>query len=231
MQRSSGWLWKGLVAVPVCVGYQVLVHSALLDGLGRTIRLTLAAIPLLLIGYLVAKRARRKWLWAIALLAAGAAIYIMEVRDHLGLTVANVLTHTCINLVMLWLFGRTLVRGREPLITGFARRLHGTLPPAMEAYTRHVTLAWSVFFFLQIAISGALLGFSSLDKWSFFVNVLSLPLVASMFVLEYIYRVMRYRSFQHASMLESVEMFARSGASSTPSGGVINASIARDMHG
>jgi uncharacterized membrane protein len=104
-------------------------------------------------------------------------------------------------------FGRTLIAAREPLITGFARRVHGSLPPEMETYTRHVTIAWCVFFIAQPAISAALLAWAPLDAWSFFVNVLNLPLLALMFAAEYLYRVTRYRHFPHASILKGVQMF------------------------
>lgn len=110
---------------------------------------------------------------------------------------------------MLWLFGRTLRRGSEALITGLARRVHGELPPHLEAYTRALTRAWCVFFGAQLATSALLLGFASLDAWSLFVNVLNLPLVVAMFVADYVYRVIRYPEGPHASIGQAMAAFAR----------------------
>jgi hypothetical protein len=93
--------------------------------------------------------------------------------------------------------GRTLVEGREPLITRLAREVHGSLAPFMEAYTRRVTVAWCVFCAAQLGMSAALLIFASLEKWSLFVNILNAPLVVLMFVGEYIYRVMRFPDYPH----------------------------------
>src|SRR5215210_2033694 len=106
MQRVSGWLWKALI-VPACLGYQVLVHSALVGEHGRMLRLALAAIPLLIVGYWVARSARNKLLWTLVLLAAAVTIYTVEQHQQLGLAAMNALTHAAINLFMLWIFGRT----------------------------------------------------------------------------------------------------------------------------
>jgi uncharacterized membrane protein len=231
MPRVSGWLWKALI-VPACLGYQVLVHSALVAEHGRILRLALAAIPLLLVALWVAKSARNKLLWILVLVGAAAAVYAVEQQEQLGLAAMAALTHAGINLFMLWIFGRTLRAGREPLITGFARKVHGTLPAYIEAYTRRVTIMWCVFFVTQIVVSSALFAFATRDAWSLFVNMLSLPLVALMFVAEYAYRVVRYRTYEHASILKGIQMFADGDADGRPAPGTLpSQGIVRDLHG
>lgn len=206
MRRWAGWLWAALV-VPGCIGYQLLVHSAIMDGQPGAVRVALASLPLLALAIWILRYAQHKILWTFFLLIAGAAIYMLEHEIQLGLAAAYGIPHTAIYLSLLWLFGRTLVRGREPLITSFARRIHGSLPPAMEAYTRQVTLAWCVFFIAQPVISAVLFTWAALDSWSLFVNVLNLPLVALMFAIEYLYRLARHRDFPHASIMKGVQMF------------------------
>ncbi|MGZ5261287.1 MAG: hypothetical protein ACXWC0_27025 [Burkholderiales bacterium] len=231
MQHASGWLWKSLI-LPACIAYQVLVHSVLVEGTSSAARLALALIPLLALGCWVAKRARKKLLWTLAICAVAVATYAIERRDGVGLPAMNALTHTAINLLMLWIFGRTLLRGREPLITGFARRIHGGLAPDIEAYTRRVTVMWCIFFTGQIVVSAALFVFASLDTWSVFVNVLSLPLVALMFVCEYAYRVIRFRDHEHVSILKGIQVFADEHSPSAPTATpVMKQSIVRDLHG
>lgn len=231
MQRVSGWLWKALI-LPACLGYQVLVHSVLVGEHGRILRLALAAIPLLMVGYWVAKSARNKLLWTLVLVGAAATVYAFEQQEQLGLPAMTALTHAGINLLMLWVFGRTLRQGREPLVTGFARKVHGTLPPYIEAYTRRVTLMWCVFFMSQIGVSSALFAFASLDVWSLFVNMLSLPLVVLMFVVEYVYRVIRYPAYEHASILKGIQMFADGNANDqTAPGARSSQGIVRNVRG
>src|SRR5262249_58781310 len=51
-----------------------------------------------------------------------------------------------INVFLCVLFGLTLRRGHEPLITRFARLEHDVLPPQVERYTRRLTVLWTLFF-------------------------------------------------------------------------------------
>jgi len=118
------------------------------------------------------------------------------------------LPHAAAYALLLWLFGRTLRPGGEAFITGVSRRFHGSLPPYMETYTRRLTVAWCLFFAAQLLTSGLLLTFASLDSWSLFVNVLNIPLLAAMFTGEYLYRVLRYRGYPHASIAQAVKAFA-----------------------
>lgn len=55
------------------------------------------------------------------------------------------------SLVLLWLaffFGRTLWRGRTPLIEQVARRSSPALPAALCRYTRALTAIWCAYFVL-----------------------------------------------------------------------------------
>jgi uncharacterized membrane protein len=170
-------------------------------------------------------RFRGRWL-LLALVPAACIAYqwlvhalIMDGQTtsvRLTLALLNGIPHAAINAVLLWMFGRTLTTGHEPLITVFARRIHGTLPPQIERYTRQVTQAWCVFFAAQIAVSAILLAVDSLDHWSLFVNVLSVPLIAVLFVGEYLYRIARFRDFPHASMWKGIQAFARHARAPAP---------------
>lgn len=106
----------------------------------------------------------------------------------LGFVTVSALTHWTIYAGLLAGFALTLRPGHEPLITAMARRMHG-LTPEMIRYTRKVTIAWSLFFAAQLATSVGLFCFAPLTVWSFFVNVLDVPLVAAMFAGEYAVRL------------------------------------------
>lgn len=105
------------------------------------------------------------------------------------------------NLLLLWFFGRTLVPGREPLVTAIARLIRGSLAAELERYSRRVTWAWCVFFAAMAATSCVLAELAPLAVWSFFANVLELPLVALMFVAEYAYRRRRFPALEHVPPL------------------------------
>jgi hypothetical protein len=126
---------------------------------------------------------------------------------------ASGLPHAAVNGLLLWWFGRTVLSGREPLITRIARRVHGTLTPPIQRYTRHVTIAWCVFFALQLAVSLGLFLFAPLETWSTFVNVLNVPLVVLMFAGEYLLRVVLHPDHPRASIARTVRAFAQDSVS------------------
>jgi uncharacterized membrane protein len=107
----------------------------------------------------------------------------------LGLVMASALTHWAIYGGLLLTFALTLRPAREPLITSMTRRLHGAIPDEIAVYTRRVTIAWCSFFAAQLATSITLFLFAPLVVWSFFVNILDIPLVVAMFSAEYIVRL------------------------------------------
>jgi uncharacterized membrane protein len=94
------------------------------------------------------------------------------------------LQHLGINASLGLLFGRSLRPGHLPLVTYFAGFTHPELTPALRRYTRQVTIAWTLFFVACIAVSALLFFLGPLEAWSLFANVLTLPLVAAMFVAE-----------------------------------------------
>lgn len=140
---------------------------------------------------------------------------MLELRASWGIAAAYGIPHAAIYLSLLWLFGHTLRQGQEPLVTRLARRVHGTLPPELAAYTRRVTWAWCVFFGAQIAVSALLFRFASLHAWSLFINAQNFPLVALMFIAEYGYRMICHRAFPHASLIDGIRAFSNDTAHST----------------
>lgn len=208
MTRAAGWFFKALV-LPACVTFQILAHFAVSDdGMGGT-RLALLLLPPLILAYWIFRYANNKLLWLGLLTALGGAIYLLESQNQFGLVVMYGVPHATAYLFLLWFFGHTLVRGREPLITRLARRVHGALPQYMETYTRRVTLAWCVFFAAQVAVSVLLFLFATLNTWSLFVNLLNFPLLALMFAGEYLYRIIRYRDYPHASIPMAIQAFTK----------------------
>jgi hypothetical protein len=107
----------------------------------------------------------------------------------LGFITASALTHWTIYGGLLLTFALTLRPGRVPLITAMARRFHGAISNELATYTRRVTIAWCGFFAAQLATSITLFAFAPLVVWSFFVNILDIPLVIGMFAAEYMVRL------------------------------------------
>lgn len=131
--------------------------------------------------------------------AAVAALLGLALYLGAGTPYAVFLPSLAVHLLLAWFFGRTLAPGRVPLVTLFARFVHGTaaLGPERERYTRQATWAWFGFFVAMAAISAALAAFAPLAVWSLFANVLGAPLVGAMFAAEYVYRRRRLAALPH----------------------------------
>lgn len=208
MAHLAGGMWKALALLGF-IAWQWFAHVAASEGTVGPLRLALLMLPLLALALWAVVNARRKLWWCLLLIAAAVLIYALA--RHGGYEYAAAaygVPHAAINLFLLWFFARTLRPGTEALITRLAHRVHGELPPVMVTYTRRLTLAWCIFFAAQVVVSALLFAFVSVDAWSFFINVLNVPLVAVMFVAEYCYKVVRYRDYPHASIATAWRAFA-----------------------
>jgi len=128
----------------------------------------------------------------------------------LGFVTVSALTHWGIYISLLAAFAMTLRPGHEALITGMARRMHGEISEEVATYTRKVTIAWSIFFAAQLTVSVGLFCFAPLTIWSFFVNILDVPLVVAMFSAEYAIRLRVLRDPPRHSLATIFEMVANS---------------------
>jgi uncharacterized membrane protein len=132
----------------------------------------------------------------------------LEPLFKLGFVAASAATHWAIYTALLLTFALTLRPGHDPLICALTRRLHGAIPDDLALYTRRVTIAWACFFAAQLGISIFLFIFAPLVVWSFFVNILDLPLVAAMFGAEYMVRQQCLRNPPRHSLAMVIRMVA-----------------------
>jgi uncharacterized membrane protein len=106
-----------------------------------------------------------------------------------------------LNLGLAFLFGRTLRRGHEPLISTFARAERGTLEPDLARYTRRLTGVWVALFLGSAAVSVLLAMRGSLAAWGWFTAIGNQVLVVLLFLGEYAFRRLRFPQYRHASPL------------------------------
>jgi uncharacterized membrane protein len=111
-----------------------------------------------------------------------------------------------INLGLAAWFGLTLRASREPMISRFARIERGTLPPDLVAYTRRLTLAWTLFFLAMAAVSAALSMLPSPAPWAWFTSFGNWACVAALFFGEHLYRRKRFPHYPHASPMRVIAL-------------------------
>jgi len=162
--------------------YSVLDHAALISGTPLAAGLAFVQLSFFGAMVLLAVPYRHKWLAGGALCLMIGALCWRAVQT--SLIAAAAIPHTVAYLGLLTVFGTSLLPGRDALITSLARHIHAPISDEMAAYTRMLTWIWSAFFAAQLSVSLLLFLFAPLHAWSFFVNVLNLPLLAIMVVGE-----------------------------------------------
>ena len=194
------------------VGYPVLLHVFILkEDEVEMWKLLFVFGPLLAAAAWVIFRITSKLWWPLlALMFAGALYYIATgEQGRIGLLAVNGLSNASLNLFLLWLFGRTLLPGREPLISQISRHINGELREEVADYTRQVTIAWCLFFAMQVIVSLLLYLFAPVSAWSFFINVLNLPLLILMFAGEKLYRTLRFPNHPKTSIMKAIEVYSK----------------------
>lgn len=124
---------------------------------------------------------------------------------------------TGVYLLMAVVFGRTLGGPDESLVTQMARRVHGgVLSDKQLVYTRKVTLAWSVFFAAMALGSVLLFLLAPTAVWSMFANLLGGPLIALMFVGEFVLRRVTLPDEDRATMADAIRAWKSHNAEKAP---------------
>jgi uncharacterized membrane protein len=205
-----GRLGKILLVV-VFIAYPILLHAFILKKEVEMWQLMFVFAPLLVVAAWIVLRMVGKAWWPLVALVFAVVVYFVVAGGHgrIGLLAVNGFSNATLNLFLLWLFGRTLLRGKEPLISQISRHINGELKPEVAGYTRNVTIAWCCFFALQVIFSLLLYTFATISIWSFFINVLNLPLLILMFVGEKTYRTLRFPNHPKTSILKAIEVYSK----------------------
>src|ERR1700730_6615078 len=148
----GGMMAARIVACAVVLGTPFLVPVALATGRYAPRALALAAIQVVVGAMLVLRRWRQGRVWLAAVLALGTlrALVAWDAPQNV-LAVQSGLSHGLLYGWLLLLFGRTLLPGRQPLVTTLAIRLSGRLCAERDVYTRRVTQGWWLFCLFQPA--------------------------------------------------------------------------------
>ena len=202
---------RGLVALAVLasVAFAVGAHLALVQGIPAAAGALLSLIPVAAFVLVFLLRRGHRVLALVAVLAIAAVLWrgwdVFEQR----FPDLFFLEHVGINLALAFFFGRTLAAGREPLITGLARVVHGGTTPALLRYTRQVTIAWTVFFLAMALASTVLYAAGLKAAWSLLANVLAPILIAAMFIVEYAVRHRVLPDLERIGVVGSIRAFSR----------------------
>lgn len=183
---SAPWLIGALAATQV---------TALVWLLARTLARTLT------------RTWARRFLAALLVSVFAIVAAVMILPGLPARSVGLAMTGSCHGIVyisLLTCFAMSLRPNREPVVTGFARRIRLTMPDKVVRYTRQVTIAWCAFFAAQIVLSAVLLLVAPAAVWFAFVNLLNMPLVAAMILAEFGCRRILFRHEPRTSLSETL---------------------------
>ncbi|MDB5800001.1 MAG: transrane protein [Rhodocyclales bacterium] len=126
------------------------------------------------------------------------------------------------NLFACSIFAMSLRPSSEALCTRLARMARSRMTPLVERYTRWITYAWALFFAGCVVLSAGLFLSGHVTAWSWFANVLNLPLIGAMFVIEYLTRLWVIPKAERSGIVETIRSVAAYGqhqtTATTPAG-------------
>ena len=188
------------LTLALTVGYPIALHWSIVQGNIRTavwiLLLLSLAHSLLALGAGGVQR--------IAELVAPALATATAISLYLNDASILYLPPILINATLLLLFGRTLLPGQEPLITQFARRVEGEKDEDVLKYTSGLTRIWTLFFILMLIEAIGLALFAPIEIWSLFTNLINYLLMLGLFLIEIVYRVIRFRRLPSPGSLKKI---------------------------
>lgn len=192
--------------------YAVLSHWAAASAEPDLLDALVAIVPPLGLGFVMAWRSPRRAVGLALFLAACAALYGIS-----GWLVAHynwvfLLQHAGVYALLCVAFGRTLQGGQTPMISRFARIVHGELSPSLIRYTRSATWAWAFYFGGIAGLSLLLFWLAPVPLWSAFANLLGIPLLVLMFAGEYAVRCYVLPAAERAGPLEAIRAYRQASA-------------------
>jgi uncharacterized membrane protein len=108
-------------------------------------------------------------------------------------TVTAKILPVLIQLMLMYFFGRTLLKGKgPPFIESFVRLEFSEIPPQLLRYCRQLTILWTGFFAFNVVMCTALAIFSNDRWWALYNGVFIYLMIGVLTLGEYIYRHLRF---------------------------------------
>jgi uncharacterized membrane protein len=191
--------------------YAGLSHYSNYVAGGRDLGAALALAPITVVATILAWRNAPPAVAALLCAAlAGLIVGLWPVLRQ-NYPLINLVQDSSVYGLLGFTFGRSLLPGRVALCTQLADKEHGPLSVPEVRYTRQVTAAWTLFFFVITAVSILLFVSAPLRIWSLFINFCVLPLVGAMFIAEYQIRRRILPGVKRTGLLATLRVYLAAG--------------------
>lgn len=190
MNLSPAPALRGVALALLAIAWAVAAHLGSTGEGSPDFNTALGVAPLVAAAAMLIGRSRHLALVVAGTLSLLGALALLWTTMRQNVAALYLLQHVGINLALASLFGRTLRGPGEALVTRLARLVYPQgISPRKIRYTRGVTLAWTLFFIANATLSALLYLFAPAAIWSVYANLLGLPLIASMFLGEHLWRM------------------------------------------
>lgn len=141
--------------------------------------------------------------WAVYTCASVGLILLAIKQSDIYLTY---IPPVIIPLSLLIIFGKTLLPGKEALITAIGEASRGPLSLAMRRYTYGLTAAWCALFITMAALPTLFLLTDKQALWFWFTNVFNYLIVGFLFIGEFYLRKKIFPNHNHPGFLEYLKI-------------------------
>jgi len=139
------------------------------------------------------------------LIKAFIAIGLLLGAYYLQTITAKVLP-VLIQLLLMYFFGRTLLKDKgPPFIESFVRLQFTEIPQQLYPYLRQLTVVWTVFFAFNALMCVALAVWSDDRWWALYNGVIIYLMIGLITTLEYIYRHFRFPNLEIPDAKSSIK--------------------------
>ncbi len=183
-RNSAGGFHTAAHLITLC--YPLALHLTISQGLHQQALWLLLAIAVL---QFAARRESRATGLFIPALLIGLTLFNLFSAGHFALYLPPLL----ITGGLWWLFGRSLLPGREPFISRFARVVYGEEDRQTRLYTTRVTWLWTLFLSLMLLEIIYLSLYAPLETWSLYTNIINYLAIVGLFIAEYSFRMLYFR--------------------------------------
>lgn len=210
---TAGWtvtLRGILIAAAGLAYYLVAYHASAAENVSLPAAL-FGALPVIAVVLVLSWRSGRHTVLIATCITLGGGFMLVWPTLQAHPSWMFFLQHLLGNLLLAFIFGRSLFGGRQALVSYFASFSHRpTMSPLVARYTRQVTVGWTIFFLSMAGVSALLFALAPIETWSVFANLLALPLVVGMFLGEYLVRRQVVPAHERTSILGSIRAYRMS---------------------
>lgn len=190
MSVSPAQALRGAAVAGLAIAWAIAAHIGSTGEGSPDFNTALGVAPLVAAAAMLIGRSRHLPLVVAGTLSLLGTLALLWTTLRQNVAALYLVQHVGINLALASLFGRTLRGPGEALVTRLARLVYPQgISPRKIRYTRGVTLAWTLFFVTNATLSALLYVFAPAAVWSVYANLLDLPLLATMFLGEHLWRM------------------------------------------